>query len=92
MTAIEPTADTAVVGARVDVRGAVEVLSAADTVLVVCHVFPDADTIGAGLALAQVLAMKLLEIDTRIAALQTLRQTLAERVAADCPLQPQENI
>ena len=56
MTAIEPTADTAVVGARVDVRGAVEVLSAADTVLVVCHVFPDADTIGAGLALAQVLA------------------------------------
>lgn len=36
--------------------------------------------------------MKLLEIDTRIAALQTLRQTLAERVAADCPLQPQENI
>ena len=45
-----------------------------------------------GPALAQVLAMKLLEIDTRIAALQTLRQTLAERVAADCPLQPQENI
>ena len=45
-----------------------------------------------GSALAQVLAMKLLEIDTRIAALQTLRQTLAERVAADCPLQPQENI
>ena len=29
---------------------------------------------------------------TRIAALQTLRQTLAERVAADRPLQPQENI
>ena len=35
--------------------GAVAVLSAARTVLVVCHVFPDADTIGAGLALAQVL-------------------------------------
>ena len=40
-----------------------------------------------GPALARVLAAKLQEIDTRIAALQALRQTLAERVAADCPLQ-----
>ena len=39
-----------------------------------------------GPALAQVLAAKLQEIDTRITALQALRQTLAERVAADCPL------
>lgn len=36
--------------------------------------------------LNQVLASKLGEIDTRIAALQALRQTLAERVATDCPL------
>ena len=40
-----------------------------------------------GTALAQVLAAKLQEIDERIAALQALRQTLAERVATDCPLQ-----
>ena len=40
-----------------------------------------------GPALAQVLAAKLREIDDRIAALQALRQTLAERVATDCPLQ-----
>ena len=40
-----------------------------------------------GPALAQVLAAKLQEIDERIAALQALRQTLAERVATDCPLQ-----
>ena len=40
-----------------------------------------------GPALAQVLAAKLREIDERIAALQALRQTLAERVATDCPLQ-----
>jgi len=40
-----------------------------------------------GPALAQVLAAKLQEIDDRIAALQALRQTLAERVATDCPLQ-----
>ena len=40
-----------------------------------------------GPALAQVLAAKLREIDERIAALQALRQTLAERVATDCPRQ-----
>ena len=37
-------------------------------------------------AVTQVLSAKLLEIDARIAALQALRQTLAERVLADCPL------
>ena len=41
-----------------------------------------------GPALAQVLSAKLQEIDARIAALQALRQALAERVAADCPLRP----
>ncbi|WP_082978118.1 DHH family phosphoesterase [Mycobacterium paragordonae] len=42
-------------GARVDAAGAVELLSAAESVAVVCHVHPDADTIGAGLALGMVL-------------------------------------
>ncbi len=42
-------------GARVDVHGAVELLSGAATIAVVAHVHPDADTIGAGLALALVL-------------------------------------
>ncbi len=36
--------------------------------------------------LNQVLSIKLGEIDARIAALQALRQTLAERVGANCPL------
>ncbi len=40
---------------RVDAMGAAKVLDAATTVGVVCHVHPDADTIGAGLALALVL-------------------------------------
>jgi phosphoesterase RecJ-like protein len=40
---------------RVDAIGAAKVLDAAATVGVVCHVHPDADTIGAGLALALVL-------------------------------------
>jgi bifunctional oligoribonuclease and PAP phosphatase NrnA len=40
---------------RVDAVEAAETLTAAATVAVVCHVYPDADTIGAGLALALVL-------------------------------------
>jgi len=40
---------------RVDAIGAAKVLDAAATVGVLCHVHPDADTIGAGLALALVL-------------------------------------
>jgi len=52
VTTIDPRTDT---GTRVDAAGAAAVLARARSVLVICHVFPDADTIGAGLALAQVL-------------------------------------
>ena len=55
MTAIDPQAELAPIGARVDARGAVELLDSARTIVIVAHVFPDADAIGAGLALAQVL-------------------------------------
>lgn len=39
----------------VDVTPAVEILDAAKSVTILCHVQPDADTLGSGLALAQVL-------------------------------------
>jgi bifunctional oligoribonuclease and PAP phosphatase NrnA len=55
VTAIDNTTDTAITGARVDARDAADCLAAATSVGVVCHVYPDADTIGAGLALALVL-------------------------------------
>ena len=58
MTTIDPTTELAAeaaLGTRVDARGAAELLDASDTVSVVCHVYPDADTMGAGLALALVL-------------------------------------
>ena len=51
----DQTTDALVTGARVDARAAAELLSAVDSVSVLCHVFPDADTMGAGLALALVL-------------------------------------
>jgi phosphoesterase RecJ-like protein len=58
VTTIDPTTELAAqaaLGSRVDARGAAELLDASDTVSVVCHVYPDADTLGAGLALALVL-------------------------------------
>jgi bifunctional oligoribonuclease and PAP phosphatase NrnA len=42
-------------GERVDARAAADLLASSTTISVVCHVYPDADTIGAGLALALVL-------------------------------------
>jgi phosphoesterase RecJ-like protein len=54
VTAIDKTTD-APAGARVDAYRAADMLDAAATVSVICHVYPDADTIGAGLALALIL-------------------------------------
>ncbi|MBX7430891.1 bifunctional oligoribonuclease/PAP phosphatase NrnA [Mycobacterium sp. Y57] len=47
--------DAAATGARVDARAAAALLSAARSVTVLCHVHPDADSVGAGLALALVI-------------------------------------
>ncbi|TRW84953.1 bifunctional oligoribonuclease/PAP phosphatase NrnA [Mycolicibacterium sp. 018/SC-01/001] len=51
----DTTTDALRTGARVGARGAAKLLSAAESVSVLCHVHPDADTVGAGLALALVL-------------------------------------
>ena len=55
MTAIDPKTESDLVGQRVDAEGAAALLDVATSVSVVCHVYPDADTVGAGLALALVL-------------------------------------
>lgn len=55
MTAIDRKTDPSRSSVCVDGLGAAKLLDAADSVSVVCHVFPDADTIGAGLALAIIL-------------------------------------
>jgi phosphoesterase RecJ-like protein len=76
LTAIDPKTDTAVVGRRVDAYEAAEVLVAAQAVTVVCHVFPDADTIGAGLALAQVLEQSGKTVEVSFAAPAALPESL----------------
>ena len=55
---------------------AAELLSAADSVSVVCHVFPDADTIGAGLALALVLDAVGKDVEVSFAAPAELPESL----------------
>jgi phosphoesterase RecJ-like protein len=76
VTAIDRTTDAAVVGGRVDARGAAALLQAATTVSVVCHVYPDADTIGAGLALALVLDGAGVEVEVSFAAPAQLPESL----------------
>ena len=48
LTAIDKMTDAPPIeGARVDARSAADLLASAATISVVCHVYPDADTIGA---------------------------------------------
>ena len=75
MTAIDPKTDT-VIGGRVDARGAAVLLDAATSVSVVCHVYPDADTIGAGLALALVLDHVGTDVEVAFAAPAELPESL----------------
>ena len=46
MTAIDRTTEIPQASLRVDARGAADLLIVADTVAIVCHVYPDADTVG----------------------------------------------
>jgi nanoRNase/pAp phosphatase (c-di-AMP/oligoRNAs hydrolase) len=65
------------VGTRVDALGAVELLSRAATIAVIAHVHPDADTIGAGLALALVLDKCGKDVEVSFGAPATLPESLA---------------
>jgi phosphoesterase RecJ-like protein len=76
VTTIDPTTEPATTGRRVDALGAADLLSAAATVGVVCHVYPDADTIGAGLALALVLDQCGKDVQVSFAAPAALPESL----------------
>jgi len=64
-------------GARVDAAGAASLLAASATVAVVAHVNPDADTIGAGLALALVLHRCGKRVEVGFGAPSSLPESLA---------------
>ncbi|MGH3532129.1 MAG: DHH family phosphoesterase [Mycobacterium sp.] len=74
MTTINPKAEPTT--RRVDAVGAAELLSTSATIGVICHVYPDADTIGAGLALALVLDQCGKAVQVGFAAPDTLPESL----------------
>jgi phosphoesterase RecJ-like protein len=76
VTAIDPTTEIPRSSVRVDARGAADLLIAAETVGIVCHVYPDADTIGAGLALALVLSHAGKDVQVAFAAPADLPESL----------------
>ncbi len=84
MTAIDTTEETPggwrhdpPAGERVDARGAADVLDSARTVNVICHVHPDADSVGAGLALALVLRREGVDVQVSFATPAKLPESLA---------------
>lgn len=84
MTTIDPTPEPA----TVDAVGAAAVVSAAATVGVACHVHPDADTIGAGLALAAVLADCGKDVQVSFAAPPALPQSLRSLPGGELLVEP----
>jgi len=79
VTAIETTDRT-----RVDAHGAADALSAARTVDIICHVNPDADSVGAGLALALVLDRDGVDVQVSFASPDILPESL--RTLPGCEL------
>lgn len=77
------------VGARVGADGAAQVLSGAASVSVLCHVHPDADTIGAGLALAQVLDRTGIAVEVGFAAPERLPESLQSLPGSQLLVPPQ---
>lgn len=77
MTTIDPTTERVTAGDRVDARGAAALLAASNRISVVCHVYPDADTVGAGLALALVLERVGKSVEVGFAAPDELPESLA---------------
>ncbi|MDT5013025.1 MAG: bifunctional oligoribonuclease and phosphatase NrnA [Mycobacterium sp.] len=82
MTAIDTP--EARIGTRVDAEGAAKALEAAGTVSIICHVHPDADSVGAGLALALVLDREGVDVQVSFATPDRLPESL--RTLPGCEL------
>ena len=80
MTTTDTTAETATdavpPGSRIDAAGAAQLFDAADSIVIIAHVHPDADTIGAGLALGQVAAAAGKDVAVSFAAPDELPESL----------------
>jgi phosphoesterase RecJ-like protein len=91
VTAIDPNTELATeLCVRVDARGAADLLNASQTISVVCHVYPDADTLGAGLALALVLERAGKAVEVGFAAPSTLPESLQSLPGVELLVVPQD--
>jgi phosphoesterase RecJ-like protein len=93
VTAIDKTTDAPLGSTAhgcVDARTAADLLAAADSVGVVCHVYPDADTIGAGLALALVLDHSGKHVQVSFAAPADLPESLQSLPGGHLLVKPDE--
>jgi phosphoesterase RecJ-like protein len=91
VTAIDPNTELATeLRVRVDARGAADLLNASQTISVVCHVHPDADTLGAGLALALVLERADKAVEVGFAAPSTLPESLQSLPGVELLVPPQD--
>ncbi len=77
-------------GIRIDALGAVELLADAETIAVIAHVHPDADTIGAGLALGLVLDKSGKQVEVSFAEPATLPESLASLPGCGLLVTPDE--
>jgi bifunctional oligoribonuclease and PAP phosphatase NrnA len=74
----------------VDAAGAADLLSAATTIGVICHVHPDADTVGAALALGIVLDRTGKQVEVSFAAPDALPESLRSLPGCDLLVSPDE--
>ena len=74
MTATEPIPE--IPGRRVDAAGAAQMLASARSIVLLCHIQPDADTVGAALGLGLVLARGGADVQVSFSAPDTLPESL----------------
>ena len=87
---MDSTTEVARAVLRVDARGAAEALTGVGSVVILCHVQPDADTVGAGLALGLALASEGTDIQVSFSASDTLPESLRRLPGRELLVAPAE--
>lgn len=88
MTPTEPAAELGRTGQRVDAAAAVQALAAARSVVILCHVQPDADTVGAALGLGLVLVADGADVQVSFSAADALPESLSNLAGCELLARP----
>jgi len=90
VTAIDSTTEIARGQNRVDACGAALALAGVGSVVILCHVQPDADTVGAGLGLGLALAREGVDVQVSFSASDTLPESLRRLPGCELLVAPAE--